>query len=419
MIICIGKRGQTGDIYLRLIRMATPDIFSTDDLEYLLNHPEVTAANERLGESTAGKIYFTIPLTDTLRISLREKLDLDFSNATSIPMRWIVGDTAAHIDSGASKFKHTYLVYLNDSEGEFIVDGVSHPIRANTAHIFSEGLAHKTQGTGSVPRLLLGPMNEFAEPVGVTNMNYYPSLADAMGNTNYLGNSSSSWTVGQLDQGNLLGNTYWRLASVSTGTSSQSVVYKDGDVMISGSGFYYVFYPVPPPCFLEGTQILCRIGGIETYIPIENMRAGTLVKTSRNGYKKVEYIGKGQIENPQHNERIEQRLYKCSPANYPGLTHDIFLTGCHSILVDDITDEQREKLIAQMERIFVTDKKYRLTAFVDERAEPWASEGKYTIWHFALENENKNMNYGVYASGLLVETCCIDRMQKKSNLTLM
>ena len=56
---------------------------------------------------------------------------------------------------------------------------------------------------------------------------------------------------------------------------------------------------------------------------------------------------------------------------------------------------------------------------VDERAEPWASEGTYTIWHFALENEDIKMNYGVYANGLLVETCSINTMRTKSNLTIV
>ena len=66
----------------------------------------------------------------------------------------------------------------------------------------------------------------------------------------------------------------------------------------------------------------------------------------------------------------------------------------------------------------MTDKKYRLTAFVDERAIPWNSEGAYTIWHFALENENEKMNYGVYANGLLVETCSIKTLKEKSNMAL-
>jgi hypothetical protein len=73
-----------------------------------------------------------------------------------------------------------------------------------------------------------------------------------------------------------------------------------------------------------------------------------------------------------------------------------------------------------MDRIFVTDEKYRLIAAIDERAVPWNSEGSYPIWHFALEHYNPVMNYGVYANGgLLVETCCIDLLENKGVMTLV
>ena len=59
-------------------------------------------------------------------------------------------------------------------------------------------------------------------------------------------------------------------------------------------------------------------------------------------------------------------------------------------------------------------------ACVDERAVPWNSKGIYTIWHFALENNDEKMNYGVYANGgLLVETCSINFLKKKSNMVVL
>ena len=176
--------------------------------------------------------------------------------------------------------------------------------------------------------------------------------------------------------------------------------------------------PPPPPCFLEGSQILCVVNGVETYLPVEQLRKGTLVKTLY-GVKPLAYIGSAPIKNPGTSERISERLYKLSPSAYPELSQDLFLTGAHAILVNKITDIQRAALIKEMKRIFVTDKKYRLAACVDERAEPWASEGTYTIYHFALEHENRNMNYGVYANGLLVESCCISFLLKHSTMKLL
>jgi hypothetical protein len=396
------------------------NVFSSEGLEYLLGHPEVAIARDKLGNSKSGNVSFTVPLTDVIRDTLHGQLNLDVSSVSSVPMRWIMGDTAPHIDSGASKFEHSYLVYLNDSEGEFFVADVSYPIMANTAYKFSEGLSHRTQGTGSTPRLLLGPMNELAEPVGRQNgMYYYPTSNDAFHGTNELGSTSSIWTVGQitLPSPGTLNNTQWLIDTNSSSIEITNRVYTNGETVTSD--LIYVFYRASAPCFLEGTKILCQVEGVDTYLPVESMRPGTLVKTSLNGYKKVELIGHGKMQNPGHSERIEQRLYKCSPASYPELTEDIYLTGCHSILVSKLTDLERETLVKQLGEIFVTDKKYRLTAFADERAEPWVSEGQHTIWHFALEHENISMNYGVYASGLLVETCCINRLKNKTGFTLI
>ena len=58
-------------------------------------------------------------------------------------------------------------------------------------------------------------------------------------------------------------------------------------------------------------------------------------------------------------------------------------------------------------------------ACVDDRAEPWNSEGTFTIWHIALDHQDEGMNYGIYANGgLLVETCSIRMLKNKSNMAL-
>jgi hypothetical protein len=255
-------------------------------------------------------------------------------------------------------------------------------------------------------------MNEFAHPVG-GSVQYYSSEANALNGFNLIFNGYI-YTVEQSH-----GLTSWRIASNSTGTSSQGNVYINGD-KLNFDGNYYLYPAGQLPCFLEGTTILCKVDDVESYLPIETIKPGTLVKTSLNGYKKVELIGKRNINNPGNNERIEKRLYKCSPNKYSELKEDLYITGCHSILVNNITDLQREQTIKQSGKVFVTDKKYRLMACIDERSEPWCSEGTYTIWHVALENDNIKMNYGVYANGgLLVETCSINFMKNKSNMVIV
>jgi hypothetical protein len=262
-------------------------------------------------------------------------------------------------------------------------------------------------------------MNELAEPVGdVPNIRYYNSQAAALNFIDPIATSDVSYSVGNFDSGSIGAITSWRIASNSAGSSPQNAVYNNGDTLDSGGGAsYYFLYPAAP-CFLQGTTILCEVDGVEQYVPVEQLKKGTLVKTSLDGFKPVVLIGNGSLLNPGNDERTENRLYKCSASKYPQLTDDLYITGCHSILESKITDEQKEATIKHLGRVFVTDKKYRLMACVDDRAEPWNSEGTYTIWHFALENENERTNYGVYANGgLLVETCCIRTLKDKSNMS--
>lgn len=167
---------------------------------------------------------------------------------------------------------------------------------------------------------------------------------------------------------------------------------------------------------LEGSTVLAYRDGLERYIPIETITCGTSVLTPE-GYKKVKLIRKSTIVNGEDSERVKDRLYKCSAGNYMQLDKDVFLIGSESILVPNLTDTQRRKM-DENGQMLITGNKFRLMVFIDERAKPWVSEGTYSIWHLALEDKDVTKNYGIYVNGgLLVETCCIQRM-KESNLTL-
>jgi hypothetical protein len=388
------------------------NIFSYEDIQYLKNCETVLSEKENLSETNA--VYFSIPITESIRHTITNSMGLDLTHVTEIPMRWLKGDIKEHFDVGENHFNNTYLAYIEATQGEFIIDNTTYPITENTAFVFDEGILHKTQNTGENPRLLLGPMNELALPVGIPNaIVYYGSYMDAINYTNPIGYSGNSYTVGVGASG---GYTSWRIAPNSSGTSSQSAVYTNG-LDLDPTGEYYL-YP-PSPCFLSGTKVLCLVDEKETYVNIEHLRKGDLVKTYRDGYKQLELLGEGNIYNSGNSDRIQNRLYKCSPNNYPELTSDLYITGCHSILVNKITDVQREKTISHFSKIYVTDKMYRLMTYIDERSEPWSSEGNYSIWHLALESDDEKRNYGIYVNGgLLVETCCLQFLKTKSNMVI-
>jgi hypothetical protein len=318
------------------------NVLSNEELEYLNNHPEVILAKSTLDSQLSGKVYFSVNITESIRNTLQTALGLSFPLDRKIPMRLIKGDTVPHVDTGASYFKNTYLVYLNDSPGELIVDFKSYPIQSNTGFVFNEGLSHQTLNTQNVPRLMIGPMNEFAEPVGEAVIN------------------------------NVL-------------------------------------------CFHENTKILTDQG----YIVIKDLKKGALVKTLLSGFVPIEAIGHSKIYNPANKQHSKNRLYKCSKEQYPELEEDLILTGCHSILLDRLTDDQRKKSKEYTGDVYVTETKLRLIACLDERSEPYDVEGIHNIWHFCLENEDKYMNYGCYANGLLVETTSIRMMHELSGMELV
>ena len=149
-------------------------------------------------------------------------------------------------------------------------------------------------------------------------------------------------------------------------------------------------------CFLEGSKILTDEG----YKRIETLERGSMIKTCNNGYIPIKYIGYSKFNNPCHGGRIKERLYEYEDKN-------LVLTGCHSVLKRNLTKEQEYKIKENYDNIFLTDGYYRLPAFLDESNKPYRKGGIQKIYHIALESCNINMNYGIYANDLLVESCAI------------
>ena len=175
---------------------------------------------------------------------------------------------------------------------------------------------------------------------------------------------------------------------------------------------------IPPVCFKEDSQILCLKNDKEIYLPIQTLRKGDLVKTLNDGYVPIDMIGTSKFYNLESNEK-RNRLYTCPKSNYPELFEDLIITGDHSILVNKLSDEQREKTLELFGTVFITNGKSRLFAFLDERTELYEKTGVFNIYHIALENEEYRCNYGIYANGLLVESCSKVCLKEKSDMTLL
>ena len=154
-------------------------------------------------------------------------------------------------------------------------------------------------------------------------------------------------------------------------------------------------------CFKESTKILTDKG----YIKIENLKKGDLIQTLKNGFVPVYQIGISTISNQASSIRIKDQLYLLCSFNYKEIFEDLVLTGSHSILVDTIPDSLINPVKGLLGNIYVTDDKYRLPVCLDPRSIVYKGLGQHNIYNIALENDNYCSNYGIYANGLLVESC--------------
>jgi hypothetical protein len=209
-----------------------------------------------------------------------------------------------------------------------------------------------------------------------------------------------------------------------------TILYSNKDTIITttyGGGTYdlgavvkiRIHYP-EAPCFLEGTRILCldEVTNQMVYIPVQQIRKGMKIKTTKHGFVPVNMIGVSEIEN-EGNERIMNRLYRLRQTEYPDLFDDLVITGCHSTLVDGLTNKQIQDTLLIFDMVFMTDDKYRLLACLDEKAQPYEKSGSFTIYHIALDHDDYFMNYGIYANGLLVESCSQRYLKELSGMRLI
>ena len=196
--------------------------------------------------------------------------------------------------------------------------------------------------------------------------------------------------------------------------------------LTDGSGYSFgsliqIMNAVIYPCFLQGARIL-RLDpetDEEEYIAVEKLRRGDLIRTATCGYKTVAFIGRGTLRNPAGDPNRKNRLYKFQDKNkrHPPL----FITGDHCLLYKekDITPEKRREVREYMGDDYITEVYHRVPACLDEHATQYEGNGPVTIWHFALEHNNLYNNYAVYANGILVETCSIDFLIKRSSMELI
>jgi outer membrane lipoprotein-sorting protein len=243
-----------------------------------------------------------------------------------------------------------------------------------------------------------------------------PQGVSSDGTNVWVTNSNTSSSVSQIScsSGNVV-------KTITLGSNPQGVSSDGTNVWVSNYGSNNVsqiqIYDTNTKiaCFKEGSKIFTDKG----YLPIEFLKKGDFVKTYLHGYLPIVLIGKSTIYNSGNSERIKNRLYTLPKSNFPLLSEDLVLTGCHSLLVDGLYKGQIEDMGKDNGILYKTDDKLRLFTCFEPRAIPYPEEGIFTIYHIALESEYEQINFGVWANGLLVETISIYDIKEYSTMEIM
>jgi hypothetical protein len=163
-------------------------------------------------------------------------------------------------------------------------------------------------------------------------------------------------------------------------------------------------------CFVEGSEILCIKNDKEEYVKVEDLDEGDLVKTYKNTPKKIKHIMKKVYKNDNSYSKI------CKLSGRLNQTKDLYLTGGHSMLVDELTEKQEKDTLKVWKQVRKIEDKCLLLCFIDDANEKIDDENEYTIYHIALENDDLDGQYGIYANGLLTESISINQYIKCNNL---
>ena len=148
-------------------------------------------------------------------------------------------------------------------------------------------------------------------------------------------------------------------------------------------------------CFVIDTEIKTSEN---KYIKIQDLKIGDEIETYGHGLKKIKFI-KNEF---YKNNNTYSQIHKIS--NYENQIKDLYVTGGHSILVDELTNNEKIETLKYWENLMTINDKYLLLSCVNEKAEKINNENFYNIFHIVLENNDVNIQYGIYANGILTET---------------
>jgi hypothetical protein len=238
----------------------------------------------------------------------------------------------------------------------------------------------------------------------------------AFQNCSSLLNLSFTGTLSTI-QNMVVGSNVFHINTTFNFSSVYSYESLNGSSLTNGypsSLYNYEFANEPLPCFLADSKVLTDKG----LVPIQLLKKGDLVQTLNDGLLPVKFVGMRSFFNKLTEERINAHLYKLNKIDFPELLEDLFITGGHPLLVDDVDEETKKKLLDMSDNSpIITEGKFRVFACIHPKAELWNDEKEHDIFDIVLENEDPKKNIGIWVNGILTESMDEDFFLNNSGMT--
>lgn len=226
--------------------------------------------------------------------------------------------------------------------------------------------------------------------------------------------------------------TFTNLTYQTSGSNIEFILYEDpeptGTNTLSAQSYplylnnveYTGLLDINPVCYAKGTKILCLIDKKQIYVNIEDIKRNTLVKTYLHGYKKINKLVYLKFKNSSLNSsNYACGIYKLNKNKDANLIDDLYVSGQHSLLVDELSTKQINKMMNLWSQLLKIDDKFLLMAYADERYEKVCNDKEWELYQIVLEHDNNSCRYGIYANGILSETMSLQTfMIKKKGIDL-
>ena len=250
-------------------------------------------------------------------------------------------------------------------------------------------------GEGQIFTLTWTDANKFQSAGVFYTLNYYNGTSSEIGSTN----STSNRSV-----------LVFSNISAQFAPGSYTIVVTNGiDYTVVAES------PLIITCFCKGTEVLCLDDeDNEMYVKIENLKIHTLVKTYDDLPKRIKSIYHMTYKNDKTYHQI------CKLSNYENQTKDLYLTGGHSILVDELTETEIRKTSNYWQELHKIKDKFLLLSCVNDNSFKMDNDDEYEIYHIVLENDDEYGQYGIYTNGILTESmsinCYMDTSKNKLHI---